>query len=225
MRTLMHTHTRTHTQTHTHTHTHARTHTHSLTHIHGAHRFERVEAVVHEERRVRPEVLLPQPLQHLSFDRSRGRRSQTVGADCLTVCHPRDRTNLTVRRAARIGTRCIWLIGIRPTLVSSPALWDSWSRFHSVDLRVEGGRRLLPQPPQHLQEKNIYLTYDVMRRPETARKMKDLRDLQDLTIYQQGSRDGSGDGSVDRRFSFRSHSNTCTPRELFQEKKGSVDGS
>ena len=23
-------------------------------------------------------------------ERSRGRRSQTVGADCLTVCHPRD---------------------------------------------------------------------------------------------------------------------------------------
>ena len=30
--------------------------------------------------------------------RSRGRRSQTVGADCLTVCHPRDHRSRSARR-------------------------------------------------------------------------------------------------------------------------------
>ena len=39
------------------------------------------------------------------FGRSRGRRSQTVGADCLTVCHPRDRSNLIGRERGREGDR------------------------------------------------------------------------------------------------------------------------
>ena len=38
---------------------------------------------------------MPRPGARPPFGRSRGRRSQTVVADCLTVCHPRDRTNLT----------------------------------------------------------------------------------------------------------------------------------
>ena len=37
------------------------------------------------------------------FGRSRGCRSQTVGADCLTMCHPRDRTNLTGSERERGG--------------------------------------------------------------------------------------------------------------------------
>ena len=35
-----------------------------------------------------------------SLARSRGRRSQTVGADCLTVCHPRDQEIHRVLEAA-----------------------------------------------------------------------------------------------------------------------------
>ena len=37
------------------------------------------------------------------FGRSRGRRSQTVSVDCLTVCHPRDRTNLTWSNCSRLA--------------------------------------------------------------------------------------------------------------------------
>ena len=38
-------------------------------------------------------------LDHLIPYRSRGRRSQTVGADCLTVCHPRDPHRLFPHRS------------------------------------------------------------------------------------------------------------------------------
>ena len=34
--------------------------------------------------------------------RSRGRRSQTVGADCLTVCHPRDELSLSAQMGVEI---------------------------------------------------------------------------------------------------------------------------
>ena len=40
-------------------------------------------------------------LLQLLPSRSRGRRSQTVSVDCLTVCHPRDRLRLGCGQALR----------------------------------------------------------------------------------------------------------------------------
>ena len=39
---------------------------------------------------------------------SRGRRSQTVGADCLTVCHPRDRSSFEALIVDHRFWRCSW---------------------------------------------------------------------------------------------------------------------
>ena len=41
--------------------------------------------------RVRSTAVTAKRCRARRFGRSRGRRSQTVGVDCLTVCHPRDR--------------------------------------------------------------------------------------------------------------------------------------
>ena len=116
---------------------------------------------MNEDRRVRPQVLLLQPLKHLRFGRSRGRRSQTVGADCLTVCHPRDRANLTGTHCTKIGAydrrfsssshsnTCERHRGtslIRKRHPAGPysrnmsrALWGSWG----------GGRFLMGEVPLH----------------------------------------------------------------------------
>jgi len=58
------------------------------------------------------------------FGRSRGCRSQTVGADCLTMCHPRDRTNLTGSEREREGDR--FLIAVMRNMLWS-ALFSSSS--------------------------------------------------------------------------------------------------